>query len=81
MVEQNAAGECDIFVIGNPLLDISGYYTDDAVLTKYKLEKGLACLATEEQMPIYDEVFKSEGSKTSPGGAGLNAARGAAFLL
>lgn len=32
-------------------------------------------------MPIYKEVFEGEGSKTSPGGAGLNSARGAAFLL
>jgi adenosine kinase len=78
---QNTANECDIFVIGNPLLDISGYYQDDALLTKYGFEKGAACLATPEQMPVYAEIFGHESCKTSPGGAGLNSARGAAYIL
>lgn len=32
-------------------------------------------------MPIYEELFSEEGHKTTPGGAGLNSARGAAYLL
>lgn len=82
MVE-NQANECDIFVIGNPLLDISGYYADDAMLTKYNLQKGAACLAEETQKPIYAELLADESNKhiTSPGGAGLNSARACAYLL
>ena len=35
----------------------------------------MACLATPEQIPIYDEMNKSEGKLLSPGGSALNSAR------
>jgi len=73
--------ECDIFVIGNPLLDISGYYEDKTICEKYNIGLGAACLAEESQMPVYAEVMAHASAKTSPGGAGLNSARGAAYLL
>lgn len=51
------------------------------MLTKYNLTKGAACLAEESHMPIYNEIFTHASAKTSPGGAGLNSARGAAYIL
>jgi hypothetical protein len=47
----------DLFVIGNPLLDICVWENDTVVLDKYNLKLGDACLATEEQMPIYKELL------------------------
>ena len=37
-----------IFVIGNPMLDISVDVHDAHLVTKYKMEPGLACLATPQ---------------------------------
>jgi len=79
MVQANT--ECDIFVIGNPLLDISINYNGKELCEKYKIECGAACLATPEQVPIYAEIFGMEGHKTSPGGAGLNSARACAHMM
>jgi adenosine kinase len=73
--------ELDLFVIGNPLLDICVWENDTAVLDKYKLKLGDACLASEEQMPIYEELLARQDHKTCPGGAGLNSCRGARFAL
>ena len=67
-------------LIGNPLLDIS--VEDDAegtILAKYKLEAGQAVLASAEQMPIYDELFKMDGRQIIPGGSALNSARSAIY--
>jgi hypothetical protein len=38
--DDNGSLELDLFVIGNPMLDISVYETDDALLKKYNIEKG-----------------------------------------
>lgn len=70
-----------IFFIGNPLLDISIETPDDALIKKYGLTCGLACLATPEQMPIYDEIWGMEGKLAIPGGSALNSARATNFML
>ena len=39
--------EIDLFVIGNPLLDISVWENDNTLLDKYGLKMAEACLASE----------------------------------
>jgi len=68
-------------VIGNPLLDISVWPTENTLLDKYGLKAGEACLASPEQMPIYAELQGMEGMKMMPGGAGLNSCRGARWSM
>jgi adenosine kinase len=70
-----------LFVIGNPLLDISIELHDNAILDKYELQAGHASLAGDKQMPIYDELWNMEGRETIPGGSGLNSARAANYML
>lgn len=74
-------GKDKIFFIGNPLLDISIELSDKSLLEKYKLEMGQACLATDEQLPIYDEIWNMEGREAIPGGSGLNSARACNYML
>jgi len=71
----------DIFFIGNPLLDISIEVKDDVLVKKYELTPGLACLANEKQMPIYDEIWDMEGRSAIPGGSAMNSARAANHFL
>ena len=68
-----------VFVIGNPLLDISVEVTDNALLEKYGLESGQAILAEEKHMPLFKEVWEAPGRVAVTGGAALNSARCAAF--
>lgn len=67
--------KANIVYIGNPLLDISFVDSDKMYLEKYALALGQAVLATPEQMPIYDELFKEESREVLPGGSALNSAR------
>jgi len=50
MVEDHTAKNVslDLFVIGNPLLDISIYREERSLLDKYRLKFGHACLADEQ---------------------------------
>jgi len=64
-----------VFGIGNPLLDISITCKTDEIIKKYELPVGGACLAQEKHMPIYDELWKTEGVETIPGGSALNTIR------
>ena len=59
MVQANATEQIDAVFLGNPILDITQDDQDKALLTKYKLEIGMATLATIEQLPLIDEVFTS----------------------
>lgn len=68
-------------MIENPILDVSVEVQDPAIFEKYELQKGLAMLAGEKQMPIYDEIWNMEGRETFPGGSTLNSARGANWFL
>jgi adenosine kinase len=70
-----------IFYIGNPLLDISCELKDNALVEKYGLAKGQASLATEKEMPLYDELWAMEGATKIPGGSALNSARSTNFML
>ena len=70
-----------IFLIENPLLDISIEAKDNALLEKYELQAGLASLASEKQLPMYDEIWNMEGRMAIPGGSALNSARATNFML
>jgi adenosine kinase len=70
-----------VFVIGNPLLDISVEVKDNSILDKYELGHGLTTLAGEKQLPIYDELWGMENKLAIPGGSGLNSARSVNFFL
>ena len=70
-----------IFVMGNPLLDISVDMDDDSLLKKYELDSGMAILAEEKHMPIYDEIWNMPNREAIPGGAALNSARAANYML
>jgi adenosine kinase len=74
-------GQKQLFCIENPLLDISVSMPDNALLEKYKLVHGQACLASPEQMPLYDEIWAMENKETIPGGSALNTARCANYVL
>ena len=76
-------GENNLLILGieNPLLDISMELKNDELLKKYKLEHGQASLASDEQLPLYDELWKMEGRQTIPGGSTLNSIRSANYML
>ena len=67
--------------MGNPLLDISVDMDDDSLLKKYELDSGMAILAEEKHMPIYDEIWNMPNREAIPGGAALNSARAANYVL
>jgi len=62
------------------LLDMS-VFVDQSFLDKYGVTRGLASLATEKEMPIYDEIKKDKNIKYLAGGATQNSIRGAAWML
>jgi len=68
-------------MIGNPLLDISVECKDNSILEKYSLQHGQASLATEKELPLYDELWVMEGRQAIPGGSALNSARSANYML
>ena len=69
------ANTLDMVYFGNPVFDITVSDPERDVMGRYSLELGMACLATPEQMPIYDELWAREDKMTSPGGSALNSAR------
>ena len=54
---------------------------DDSLLKKYELDSGMAILAEEKHMPIYDEIWNMPNREAIPGGAALNSARAANYML
>ena len=71
-----------LFMIGNPLLDISVECPDSKVLDKYELQHGQASLASEKQAPaLYNELWDMPGRQAIPGGSALNSARSANYML
>jgi len=66
--------ENSILIIGNPLLDISAV-TDDQFLQKYGLKANDAILASEQHMPIYEELSRLNNVEYTAGGSAENAAR------
>jgi adenosine kinase len=81
MVETSQDKALLVFAIGNPLLDIAKEFPNDEFMDKYGLKHASACLASEEQLPLYDELWKLEGIETIPGGSALNTIRATAYLL
>lgn len=77
----HAAGGLDILMFCNPLLDISVDDTDGSLHSKYKLIDGQACLAGDEHMTLFEEIFHREGRLLIPGGSGLNSARACGWSL
>ena len=41
----------------------------------------MACLSTDKQMPIYDEIYNMAEVQLIPGGSALNSARSANYML
>jgi hypothetical protein len=50
-------GDIAFLAIENPIMDLMYEDPERVILNKYKLELGMASLATPEQMPMYDEIF------------------------
>lgn len=63
-----------LFGMGNPLLDISAV-VDDKFLQKYKLEPNNAILATDEHIPLYQDLVQSFAVEYIAGGATQNSLR------
>ncbi|KAH8094702.1 Ribokinase-like protein [Cristinia sonorae] len=68
-----------LFAIGNPLLDIQ-VTNGEELLKKYDLKSNDAILAEAKHAPLYEEIVKGKVTYVA-GGAGQNAARGAAYVL
>ncbi|EGC30788.1 hypothetical protein DICPUDRAFT_40939 [Dictyostelium purpureum] len=69
-----------IFVIGNPLLDISSH-VDMELLNKYELTLNNAILAEDKHLPLYKELVENNKVEYIPGGAAQNTARVAQWML
>lgn len=70
-----------LVAIENPLLDISLELKDDAILTKYELQHGQACLADAKHQPLFAELWAHADKLTIPGGSSLNSVRAANHML
>lgn len=66
-----------IFGIGNPLLDMSVNVTEQ-FLEKYGIQKANATMASEKDLPLFDEIKTDPNIKYLAGGATQNSIRGAA---
>jgi adenosine kinase len=69
-----------LFVLGNPLLDISAEVDED-FLKKYELEANNAILADEKHRAMYDDMVEKYSVEYVPGGAAQNTARTAQWLI
>ncbi|EGG21905.1 adenosine kinase [Cavenderia fasciculata] len=69
-----------VFVIGNPLLDISAH-VDIELFNKYDIKLGNAILAEEKHLPLYEELVTKYQVEYIPGGAAQNTARVAQWML
>lgn len=63
-----------LFGMGNPLLDISAV-VDEKFLEKYKLLPNNAILATDEHVPMYDDLVQNFEVEYIAGGATQNSLR------
>jgi len=67
---------------GNPLLDCSLEFPDNAVFEKYGIQPANACLAeAEKHIPLFYEICNNENVQYIPGGATLNSIRIAKWAL
>jgi len=70
-----------IFGAGNPLLDCSLEFPDDAVFAKYGIQPASACLAEEKHKPLFAEICANENVQYIPGGATLNTIRVSKWVM
>jgi len=77
-----AGGGVNGFILGidHPMVDIT-CHVDDSFIKKYNVPVGGACLAAEEQMPLYEEMSKMPGVEYTLGGTALNTVRVAHWVL
>jgi len=68
-----------LLVVCNPLLDIT-VSVDDPFIRKHGKEPGLASLATDADLPLFEEIQLLADVKYSAGGAGQNTARAVSFM-
>jgi len=66
--------------ISHCLLDISAHVDDDFI-KRHEIIIGTAVLATERQVPMYEEIQKLPNVVYTPGGASLNSIRIAQWIL
>eukprot|EP00824_Muranothrix_gubernata_P018141 TRINITY_DN37048_c0_g1_i1.p1 TRINITY_DN37048_c0_g1~~TRINITY_DN37048_c0_g1_i1.p1 ORF type:complete len:344 (-),score=66.08 TRINITY_DN37048_c0_g1_i1:60-1091(-) len=66
--------------MGNPLLDISAD-VPDTYLEKYGIERGCACLADPQHLPLYEEMVETFRVDYTAGGATQNTIRVAQWML
>jgi len=69
-----------LFGMGNPLLDISAV-VDLGFLEKYKLIANNAILATDEHVPLYNDLVKNYDVEYIAGGATQNTLRVAQVII
>lgn len=70
-----------LFGIGNPLLDISVEFSDNAILEKYQLKPNDQILAEEKHQPLYPELESQPNVQYLPGGAAQNTCRAVQWCL
>lgn len=68
-----------LICMGHPLLDISSH-VNSALLEKYNIVSGSACLASESHMPLYKEMVDTLQCDYIAGGAALNTCRASQWL-
>lgn len=66
--------------LGHPLLDITAV-VPESFLDKFKVERGVPSLATEEQVDLFTELAKLPNVKYVAGGAAMNTIRVARWML
>jgi adenosine kinase len=80
-MDSTTSHEYLIVAIENPILDFSNTFDDDAILKKYELAHGQACLAEPKHVPLYTELFAMAGTENMAGGSSLNSVRAASHML
>jgi sugar/nucleoside kinase (ribokinase family) len=71
----------DIFVIDNPLVDITIELKDEELLKKFSLTLNSASVTDDDNDELFQTCLKKPDHKITPGGCGTNTARAAAFSL
>lgn len=66
--------------LGHPLLDITAV-VPESFLTKYRVERGVPSLATDEQVDLFPELSAFKDVRYVPGGAAMNTIRVARWML
>lgn len=52
-----------IVVIENPMLCVSAELEEDSLLKQYNLGYGKACLAQDDQMPLFDDLWAMDNKE------------------